>query len=187
MFIRHQTSENSPFTTQNSPTNVLQLMTIFYSDVAPLSKYSPVTLYLSPVTGFLNKNCADFNHHSHENSYRYKSKTPKGTWLPPQQASFNNTIILFIVPHAFGILIMSIPQCLRISSSTNPLLPLEFRKATCDMVWIFWNCPLFQASQFGKFHAQEESQPGLSIRASRWPKPLASQPSLACYFHLLLP
>ena len=182
MFIRHQRSENSPFTTQNSPTNIRQLMTIFYSDVAPLSKYSPVTLYLSPVTGFLNKNCADFNHHSHENSCRYNSKTPKGTGF-----LLNNTIILFIVPHAFGILIVSIPPCLRISSSTNPLLPLEFRKATCDMVWIFWNCPLFQASQFRKFHAQEESQPGLSIRASRWPRPLVSQPSLARYFHLLLP
>ena len=100
---------------------------------------------------------------------------------------FKNTIILFIVPHAFGILIVSILPCLCNSSSMNPLLPSEFRKAVCDMVWIFWNCPLFQASQFRKFHAKQESQPGLSIRASRWPKPLASQPSLACYFHLLLP
>ena len=43
MFIRR--SENSPFTTQNSP---LAYMTIFHSDVEPFSKYSPVTLHLSP-------------------------------------------------------------------------------------------------------------------------------------------
>jgi len=31
-------------------------MTIFYSDVEPLSKYSPVTLHLSPATRILNEN-----------------------------------------------------------------------------------------------------------------------------------
>ena len=31
-------------------------MTIFYSDVEPLSQYSPATLYLSPATGILNEN-----------------------------------------------------------------------------------------------------------------------------------
>ena len=32
-------------------------MTIFYSDVVPLSKYySPITLHLSPSTRFLNEN-----------------------------------------------------------------------------------------------------------------------------------
>ena len=31
-------------------------MTIFYSDVKPLSKYSPVTLHLSPATRILNQN-----------------------------------------------------------------------------------------------------------------------------------
>ena len=31
-------------------------MTIFYSDVEPLSKYSPVMLHLSPATRILNEN-----------------------------------------------------------------------------------------------------------------------------------
>ena len=31
-------------------------MTILYSDVEPLSKYSPVTLHLSPATRILNEN-----------------------------------------------------------------------------------------------------------------------------------
>ena len=31
-------------------------MTIFYSDVEPLSKYSPVMLHLSPTTRILNEN-----------------------------------------------------------------------------------------------------------------------------------
>ena len=48
VFIRHQRSENSQLITQNSPVNVRQPMTIFYSDVEPLSKYSSVTLHLSP-------------------------------------------------------------------------------------------------------------------------------------------
>ena len=58
VFIRHQSSENSLFTTQNSLTNTWQLMTIFYSDMEPLSKYSPVTLHLSPSTRILNENPA---------------------------------------------------------------------------------------------------------------------------------
>ena len=32
-------------------------MTIFYSDMEPHSKYSPVTLHLSPATIILNENC----------------------------------------------------------------------------------------------------------------------------------
>ena len=55
VFIRHRRSENSPFTTQNFPTKVRKLMTIFYSDVELFSKYSPVTLYLTSTTRFLNK------------------------------------------------------------------------------------------------------------------------------------
>lgn len=51
MFIRR--SENSPFTTQNSP---LAYMTIFHSDVEPFSKYSPVMLHLSPAAGVFNEN-----------------------------------------------------------------------------------------------------------------------------------
>ena len=31
-------------------------MTIFYSDVEPLSEYSPVMLHLSPATRILNEN-----------------------------------------------------------------------------------------------------------------------------------
>ena len=31
-------------------------MTSFYSDVETLSKYSPITLHLSPHTGILNEN-----------------------------------------------------------------------------------------------------------------------------------
>jgi len=31
-------------------------MTIFYSDMEPLSKYSPVTLHLSPATTILSEN-----------------------------------------------------------------------------------------------------------------------------------
>ena len=50
MFIRHQESENSLFTKQNSPSNVWLSITI----VEPLSKYSPVMLHLSPATGILN-------------------------------------------------------------------------------------------------------------------------------------
>ena len=54
--IRHRRLENSPFTMQNSSTRVQQFMTIFYSDVEPLLKYSPVTLYLSPALRILNEN-----------------------------------------------------------------------------------------------------------------------------------
>ena len=54
--IRHRRSKNSLFTMQNFPTNVQQLMTIFYSDVEPLLKYSPVTLYLSHSMRILNEN-----------------------------------------------------------------------------------------------------------------------------------
>ena len=57
-FNRHRRLENSPFTMQNSPTNVRYPLTIFYSDVEPLSKYSPVTLHLSPATRILNENPA---------------------------------------------------------------------------------------------------------------------------------
>ena len=58
VFIRHQRSENFPLTMQNSPGNIWQpIITLFisiyfiiYSDVKPLSKYSPVTLCLPPAT-----------------------------------------------------------------------------------------------------------------------------------------
>ena len=49
-------------TTQNSLANVWQIMTSFYSDMQPapgwwtLSKYSPITLHLSPSTRILNEN-----------------------------------------------------------------------------------------------------------------------------------
>ena len=50
VFIRHQRLENSLFITQNSLANIKFLvaysMTIFYSDVEPLSKYSPVMIHL---------------------------------------------------------------------------------------------------------------------------------------------
>ena len=60
--MRHQRSENSHFTTQNSPTNVWWLMTIFYLDVQPLSKYSTLTLHLvSPATRILNENPGNGN------------------------------------------------------------------------------------------------------------------------------
>ena len=51
-------------------------------------------------------------------------------------------LLLSLIP------IISIPQCLRISSSKNPLLPLEFHKAIRGMVHtcmdIFWNSPILQ-------------------------------------------
>ena len=53
VFIRHW---RSPFTTQNSLADVWWPTTIFYSDVEPLSKYSPVMLHLSPATRILNEN-----------------------------------------------------------------------------------------------------------------------------------
>ena len=60
--MRHRRSENSQFTTQNSLTNVWWLMTIFYLDVEPLSKYSTVTLHLvSPATRILNDNPGNGN------------------------------------------------------------------------------------------------------------------------------
>ena len=56
MFTRHQRSENSPFITQSSPANVHKPLTIYNSDMKPLSKYSPVMLHLSPATRILSKN-----------------------------------------------------------------------------------------------------------------------------------
>ena len=55
-FIRHWKLENSTFTMQNSLTNVPYPMTIIYSDLEPLSKYSLVILHLFPVTRILNEN-----------------------------------------------------------------------------------------------------------------------------------
>ena len=55
-FIRYRRLENSPFTMQNSLTNVLYPMTVIYSDLEPLSKYSPVMLHLSPTTKILKEN-----------------------------------------------------------------------------------------------------------------------------------
>ena len=54
--VRHRRSENSPSTTQNFPANVRYPTTIFYSDMEPLSKYSPVTLHLSPASRVLSEN-----------------------------------------------------------------------------------------------------------------------------------
>ena len=54
--IRHWRWENSTFTTQNSPANVRQPVTIFHSDMMPLSQYPPVRLHLSPATSILNEN-----------------------------------------------------------------------------------------------------------------------------------
>ena len=53
--IGDRRSENSLFTTQNSPANVRQPMSILYSDVEPLSQYSPIKLQLSPATRFLSE------------------------------------------------------------------------------------------------------------------------------------
>ena len=55
VFIRHWTWDNSLFTTQISPVNIALPMTIFFSDVEPLSEHFPVTLHLSPATRILNK------------------------------------------------------------------------------------------------------------------------------------
>ena len=47
-------------------------MTILYSDVEPLSKYSPVTLHLSPATRILNENPGKWiNNTIKSNSVRY--------------------------------------------------------------------------------------------------------------------
>ena len=54
VIIRRSKLENSLFTRQIS--YMWQLMTIFYSDVEPLSEYSPVILHLSPATRILNEN-----------------------------------------------------------------------------------------------------------------------------------
>ena len=44
---------------QNSPPNIRSLTTIFYADVEPQSKYSRVTLHLSPAaTRIINENPA---------------------------------------------------------------------------------------------------------------------------------
>ena len=55
-FIRHWRLDNSPFTKQNSLTNVPYTKTIIYSDLGPLSKYSPVMLNLLPATRILDEN-----------------------------------------------------------------------------------------------------------------------------------
>ena len=58
MFIRHRRWENSPLTTHNSTANVRQPLTIFFSDMEPLSHYSPVhvLLHLSPAARILTEN-----------------------------------------------------------------------------------------------------------------------------------
>ena len=56
VFIRHWKLDNSPIILQNSLPNSQKPMTIFYSDVEPLSKYSPAMLHLSPATRIANHN-----------------------------------------------------------------------------------------------------------------------------------
>ena len=56
MFIRHRRWENFPLTTHNSTANVRQPLTIFFSDMEPLSHYSPVLLHLSPGARILTEN-----------------------------------------------------------------------------------------------------------------------------------
>ena len=56
LFIRHWKLDNSPIILQNSLPNSQKPMTIFYSDVEPLSKYSPAMLHLSPSTRIANHN-----------------------------------------------------------------------------------------------------------------------------------
>ena len=56
VFIKQQRS-------QNSPANIEEPMTIFHSDVEPLSEYFSVTLHLSPATRVLNENVAVQNSH----------------------------------------------------------------------------------------------------------------------------
>ena len=64
LLIRHQRSENSPFAGQNFPANVRYPMTILYSDMEPLSHYSPVMFHLSPSTRILNERPEhNFCHH----------------------------------------------------------------------------------------------------------------------------
>ena len=58
-FIGHQILENKPsFIMHNSLADVWsnKIMTIFNSDVEPLSKYSPEMLHLPPATGIFNEN-----------------------------------------------------------------------------------------------------------------------------------
>ena len=54
--LKHRRLENSPFTALNFTAIVWYPMTTMYSVVEPFSKYSPVTLHLSPATRILNKN-----------------------------------------------------------------------------------------------------------------------------------
>ena len=55
IFTRHQRSENSPFITRFSSKRSIA-HDYYYSDAGPLSKYSPVTLHLSPAPRILNDN-----------------------------------------------------------------------------------------------------------------------------------
>ena len=64
MLIRYQRLESSPFTTQNSPPNV-QYPTAILLNLEPLSKYSSVTLHLSPTTIILHENPAKKNEGCH--------------------------------------------------------------------------------------------------------------------------
>ena len=52
VLIRRQKSENYLFTMHHSPTVAYDF---FYSDMKPLSKYSPVTLQLSPTSRIRNE------------------------------------------------------------------------------------------------------------------------------------
>ena len=56
VFFQHRRSENYPVTTLNSPASVRWPRAVFYSDVEPLSKYSPVMFHLSPATRILDEN-----------------------------------------------------------------------------------------------------------------------------------
>ena len=60
VFFKHRRSENYLVTTLNSPASVRWPRAVFYSDVQPLSKYSPVTLHLSPATRILNESPCRF-------------------------------------------------------------------------------------------------------------------------------
>ena len=53
--LKHRRLENSPFTALNFTAIVRYPTTTMYSDVEPFSKYSPVTLHLSPATRILNE------------------------------------------------------------------------------------------------------------------------------------
>ena len=60
-------------------------MTIFYSDVEPLSKYSPVTSHFSPATRILNENPDHIHWNIHDTFYLLILKIKKLgiTLLPP--------------------------------------------------------------------------------------------------------